>query len=177
MNMYMNMYPQAPASTSPLLKVLLWLGVTFMGLITLSVVGLFMLGKDAPETYVELAHQVSREQTQELRKRGALNDDEQLFFFYGYGLSRDDELVAVTSKRVAVFDSSAEQALTSVDYEKVVDAELVRDESFFTDSQIYLYLEDESVFAFLVSSEKRNDERVFEYVKRQISAFAEGVDR
>jgi len=67
----------------------------------------------------------------------------------------------VTERVVIYSQANHDPPLTAIPFADIVDVELYRNESFFEDSEITLYFEDDQVFSVPVSSEFDRDQQCF----------------
>lgn len=96
---------------------------------------------------------------------GAIDPGEQVLWFYSDDLvGVRDMFYLVSDQRVAVYRADAQPQCTRDGFDQIAEVELLRDTSFFTDSQVTLTLHDGSVVSFPVSSELDRDVRFFEAI-------------
>ena len=128
----------------------------------------FYIGLRGPETDVYAGNEVPSRFVKTMRGVGALEPDERLTYFYSDAMTDiRDGFYFVSDRRVVVYIEDAGVQLTSVDFDRIADVDLDREESFFIDSQMTIELEDGSVVAFPVSSENEGDVRFYETIRKR----------
>jgi hypothetical protein len=105
-----------------------------------------------------------------MRDVGALEDGERIDFFYSDNFSDiRDGFYFVSDRRVVIYAQDAgDTPLTSVAFDQIAQADLVRDTSFIDDSEIILELHDGRVLLFPVSSERDRDIFFHQAIERRI---------
>ena len=128
------------------------------------------LGVYGPETSVYAGNQVPNRFIRLMKNAGALEDDEEILYFYSDGLSDiRNGFYFVSDKKVAIYAQAAGGSpLRVVRFAEIADLDLYRDQSFFTDSRITLELNDGRPVSFPVSSEAGGDQRFFDAIKSRV---------
>ena len=136
-------------------------------LVALLVLFFFVAGEYGPETDVYAGNEVPGRFLDAMREVGALEPEERIDYFYSDGfLDIRSGFCFVSDRRVVAYRKDrGDQALTSVRFDEIADAELQRDESFFVDSQLTLDLKEGGVVSFPVSSEHEGDVRFYQAVR------------
>jgi hypothetical protein len=144
-------------------------------LVAVLVVGLVYVGAVGPDTAVYTGNQVPRRFLDIARRVGALEEGERLLYFYSDAFVDIKEgFYFVSDRKVVIYSESAgETPLTSVPFDAISDLEIDRNESFFIDSEITLYLKDGQVLSFPVSSEHDKDEAFFDAIRQRVPEEAE----
>jgi hypothetical protein len=129
------------------------------------------LGAVGPETSVYPGNLVPKRFITTMRDVGALEDGEQIDFFYSDGFTDiRNGFYFVSDRKVAIYaEEAGETPLTAVSFDQIVDAHLVRDTSFIDDSEIVLELDDGRVLPFPVSSERDRDILFHEAIVRRLA--------
>jgi hypothetical protein len=127
---------------------------------------LAFVGTYGPETSVYTGNRVPSRFTRTMKSVGALDENEQILFFYSDALTDiRDGFYFVSDKRVVIYVQEAgDTPLTVVPFDAIENTELYRNESFFEDSQITLYLKDGQIVSFPVSSEYDRDEHFYKAI-------------
>lgn len=160
--------PRRPRRNSCLLVGLILGGVVVVGVVAL-VLGLAYLGSVGPEISVYSGSQVPSRYLETMREVGALEPEEQLLYFYSDGLADiHDGFYFVSDRKVGVYSQDLEEPLFTAAFSEIADAELLRDTSFFTDSQITLTLRDGESIWFPVSSEFDRDVNFHEAIVERL---------
>jgi hypothetical protein len=160
--------PPAPrAGTNPLWWVF-GAGIAFLvvccgGLVA----GLAYVGVVGPETSVYVGNQVPERFLKTAREVRALEEGEQVRFFYSDGFTNiRDGFYFVSDQKVVIYiEDGRELPLTAIPLDKIEHVELSRDESFLNDSEITIETTDGDYFAFPVSSEFDRDEAFFRAIE------------
>lgn len=112
-----------------------------------------------PDTTVYNGSQVPRKFLDTMEEVGAIEPGEKLLYFYSDGFF--DILSGfyfVSNRRFVMYASSLDPPLFSVGYDAILDVEMERDTSFYSDSQVTLHLEDGDTIWFPLSGENNRDE-------------------
>jgi len=148
-------------------------GVAFLGVISCGGCGIWFvyLGTYAPETSVYAGNEVPNRFIETMKSVGALEEGETILYFYSDALTDiRDGFYFVSDRRVVVYaEAAGGSPLTTVGFDEIAELDIVRDESFFTDSQITLELKDGRPVSFPVSSEVGGDERFFEAIEERVA--------
>ena len=71
----------------------------------------------------------------------------------------------VSDRKVVIYSqATGDSPLTAIPFDDIIEVKLYRNESFFEDSEIMLYLEDGQVLSFPVSSEYERDQLFFDAI-------------
>lgn len=134
--------------------------------------GLAYLGTYGPETSVYTGNRVPSRFVRTMKSLGALDEGEQIQFFYSDALTDiRDGFYFVSDRKVVIYaEATGDNPLTIVPFEAIESAELYRNESFFEDSQITLQLKDGQILSFPVSSEYDRDEQFHQAILDRIDA-------
>jgi hypothetical protein len=163
--------PNAHASRhSPLRGVALGLAVV-VGLSFFTCAGFVVYGGAVgPEIHVYPGNLVPKRFITIMRDVGALEDGEQIDFFYSDSFSDiRDGFYFVSDRRVVIYAQDAgDTPLTSVAFDQIAQAHLLRDTSFIDDSEIVLELHDGRVLPFPASSERDRDVLFHQAIERRI---------
>ena len=127
------------------------------------------VGSIGPHTYVYAGNQVPAPFMETMRNVGALEDGENVRFFYSDALTDiRDGFYFVSDQRVVVYAQESVAPLISVPFDQIAEADLSRDMSLLVDSIITLSLTDGSPVAFPVSSESDGDQRFYDEIRKHI---------
>ena len=127
------------------------------------------MGSVGPETSVYTGNQVPKRFINTMKSVKALDEEEEIRFFYSDGLTDiRDGFYFVSDKKVVSYQQNAATPLTIVQFGEISDLDLFRDESFFEDSMITLELDDGRVVSFPVSSEHDRDQKFFDAIKSSV---------
>ncbi len=167
-------FGQVPAPPRRQSRGLLWLlggcGVVAVlgcgGILT----AIAFLGMYAPDTSVYTGNRVPARFLETVKSVDALDDDETILFFYSDALTDiRDGFYFVSNKKVVIYSQEmGEEPLRVIPFGEIDEAELLRNESFFEDSIITLYLKDGQVVSLPVSSEYDRDEQFFQSIDDRI---------
>lgn len=129
--------------------------------------GLMYIGVYGPETSVYTGNRVPKHFIDTAKSVGALEEGEELIYFYSDAMSDiRDGFYFLSDRKVAVYSELAGASpLTTVAFEEIEDVELFRDDSFFVDSEITIHLTDGRLVSFPVSSEFDRDEDFFDAIR------------
>ena len=132
--------------------------------------GITYIGIASPETSAYTGNQVPTRFLNTAREVGALDANENVRYFYSDSLFDIREgFYFVSDKKVVIYiEDGRESPLTAIPFDKIADAQLSRDESFFMDSQITLETKDGEFIAFPVSSEFDRDQAFFDVIQDEI---------
>jgi hypothetical protein len=106
---------------------------------------------------------------------GALDDDESILYFYSDAMTDiRDGFYFVSDRKVVIYSqATGESPLAAIPFDDIVDVELYRNESFFVDSEITIYLKDGRVLSLPVSSEYDRDQQFFDAIHDRIDKTSE----
>jgi hypothetical protein len=154
-------------------RVWIWIVVGTAAGILLSCAGCFgvlaWIGTAGPETAVYSGERVPSRFTETMREIGALDDGEQIAYFYSDAVvDIKSSFYFVSDRRVVVYSDTARPPLVEVSFDEIESVELYREESFFIDSEIVLELADGSSVSFPVSSEREGDVRFAEAIEARL---------
>ena len=129
-----------------------------------------------PETSVYTGNEVPARFVKVMKEVGALEDDEEIIYFYSDAMTDiRDGFYFVSDKGVVYYSEvTGAEPLIRVDFEDIDEIEFFRNESFFEDSEITLVLKDGKLVSFPVSSEGDKDIRFREPIEER-STEAEGL--
>lgn len=127
------------------------------------------IGTVGPETSVYTGNEVPKRFSDTMREVGALDEGEQILYFYSDALGDiRSGFSFVSDRKVAIYSKDATTPLTIVAFDQITELELHRDTSFLEDSVITLLLQDGSPVSFPVSSEMDRDEQFFEAIQQHV---------
>ena len=132
--------------------------------------GLVYVGVIGPETSVYVGNRVPERFLKTAREVGALEEGEQVRFFYSDAITdvRDGFYFVSDQKVVIYMEDGRETPLTAIPFDKIEQLDLFRDESFLNDSEITIETSDGDFFAFPVSSEFDRDEAFFKAIEDNV---------
>ena len=123
------------------------------------------IGIAAPDTAVYSGNNVPARFVETLHEVGAIEEGEQLVFFYSDAfLNIRDGFYFISDRKIGLYAQDVRPQLTVVRFEDIADVQLYRDESFFVDSEIFIELSDGTPISFPVSSERDGDVRFFDAI-------------
>ena len=150
-------------------KLLIVIGVSLGSFVVLSIIAVVILGSIVPETYVYLGHETPKEYMSVIRSLKLLEEDEKVRYFYTDAfIDIKGGFYFASDRKVVVYSNNWEIPETIVPYEDIEDLSAEYDESFFTDSIIYISTKSGMEITFPVSSEKGRDKKVYEFIENQI---------
>jgi hypothetical protein len=158
------------SSSSPLRWLVMSLAVV-VGMSVFTCAGLVVyVGAVGPETSVYPGNLVPKRFLTSMRDVGALEEGEQIDFFYSDGFTDiRNGFYFVSDRKVVIYaEDAGDTPLTVVTFDEILDAHLVRDTSFLEDSEIVLELDDGRVLPFPVSSERDRDILFHEAIVRRL---------
>jgi hypothetical protein len=153
---------------------LIWCLVGFGLLVLLSCGGLFgwavWIGLHGPETHVYTGNQLPGAYIETIKDVGALNDNEKILYFYSDALLdiRDGFCFVSNQKLVLYSETSGTDPLTVISFQDIKELDIVRDDSFWFDSQITVFLTDGVPVSFPVSSELERDMKFFKAIESRV---------
>jgi hypothetical protein len=135
------------------------------------------VGAVGPDTSVYTANRIPQRFMDTIDDVGALDEDEKILYFYSDAMTDIlDGFYFVSDKKVVIYSHSfGDEPLTAIAFDDIVDADLYRDESFFDDSEITLYLKDDQVLSFPVSSDSDRDQQFFDAIYEKIKTEAADI--
>jgi hypothetical protein len=150
-----------------------WLLICLGGLTLLTcsgVIGFVIYAGTGPDTKVYVGNEVPAEYTAAAKRLGVLEDGEKLFFFYSDAFHDvSDGMYLVTDRAVGLYKSKWSEPARRLPFERIVDAKLDTETSFFSDSTITLTLDDGSIVSFPVSHERKLDVLFLKQITSQIA--------
>jgi hypothetical protein len=149
--------PGKPKLNGCLRHGLIFGGIGCLGILVLFA-GLAYIGFTGPETSVYQGRNVPERYVSSMRELGALEEDEELLYFYsdgGFGI--EEGFYFVSDTKVCIYIDGVAEPLQKIRFDEIERVELEREESFFLDSQITLHLNDGTEVWFPVSSELERD--------------------
>ncbi len=127
------------------------------------------IGIYGPDTAVYAGNSVPQRFILTMRDLGALDEDEQILYFYSDALSDIREgFCFVSDRKAAVYSRDVEPPLTVMHFDEIADVTLYRDDSFLVDSEIIVELNDGRPVSLSVSSETDGDVRFFEALRSRV---------
>ncbi len=137
---------------------------------------LVYIGTVGPDIKVLPGPQVPKRFVEKIDKLAVLEPDEQIRFFYSDALVDIEEgFYLLTDRKVVVYSNRFVEPAILVPFEEIESVEIAYDDSFWTDSQITLYLSDATYVYFPVSSEVGGDKLFHKALTESIEA-AEPAD-
>lgn len=128
------------------------------------------IGTVGPETSVYTGSQVPARFVNIMKEVGALEEGENLHYFYSEALTDiRDSFCFVSDKKVAVYSQEHSVPLTVAKFDQIEDLELAHEDALFTDSVIHLKLKDGTPISFPVSNEAGGDKRFFDAIKSAVA--------
>ena len=128
------------------------------------------IGVVSPETSVYPGRVVPQRFVSEMKDLGALNEDEEVLYFYSDALiDIRDGFYFVSDRRVVIYSDLMDgDPLVAYEFDKIDDVLLDRDEAFFNDSIITIFAHNGESIEFPVSSEYDRDEDFFEAISLRL---------
>jgi hypothetical protein len=160
----------SPTKVSPLRRVVLGL-VAIVGLSLFAGGGFCVYaGAVGPEATAYPGNLVPKRFITVMQEVGALEEGEQIDFFYSDGLTDiRDGFYFVSDRKVVLYgEEFGLTPLTAVPFQEIADARLIRDTSFLEDSEIVLALHDGRMLLFPVSSDRDRDILFHEAIVRRL---------
>lgn len=152
-------------------KLLIGCLVLALGVIGLVFVGLAYVGTAGTETWVVTGRQMRKGHLETIRELGLLEQDEEIQFFYSDALiDIRAGMYFVTDRNLVLYCEEWDDPQLVVPFSEVSATWLEADDSFFMDSYVGVVLEDDTEWAFPVSSEKGMDQRFYDYLEEKRSA-------
>lgn len=132
------------------------------------------IGTYGPDTAVYAGNSVPQRFIRTMRDVGALDEDEEILYFYSDAISDIREgFCIVSDRKAAVYSRDVEPPLTVIYFDEIADVNLYRDDSFFFDSEIIVELNDRRPVSLSVSSERDGDVRFFEAIQSRVAPAAD----
>jgi hypothetical protein len=133
--------------------------VAIAGLGVLAAVGgVVYLVAVSPDTSIYEGDRVPSRFVETMKEVGALEDGEQLLYFYSDGLMDISEgFYFVSNRKVAVYFEESDEPLQTAAFDEIEAAKITRERSDLIDGEITVELKDGSSFWFPVSSEFDRD--------------------
>lgn len=156
------------------LKFLLGFAILFSVVMMVFVGATVYMLIQSPDTFVYTGPQMKKAHVDIVRELGLLNDGEEIQYFYSDGFFDIKKgLYFVTGERLVLYSENWAEPSLAVPFDRIVDAEVVYDESFFIDSMITITLDDGEEWSFPVSSERGRDKDFFEHIDSRRSHYEE----
>ncbi|MCH7910987.1 MAG: hypothetical protein IIB38_15405 [Candidatus Hydrogenedentes bacterium] len=150
------------------------IGIVF--LMSALIAFVFYVGVAGPEIEVLAGTQVPTRYVDTIRNLGVLDRDEEIIFFYSDALvDITDGFYLLTDRKVVVYSTTYSEPAILIPFDDIQELNIEYDESFFTDSAIWITRTDGSAVSFPVSSEAGGDKRFYEaLVERKERAVGSG---
>jgi hypothetical protein len=171
----MSQFPQEPTYFQPLqprperrglptwVKVLIVLLSVGGVLIVLICAGLIYLGAKSPDTQALPGTQMRAADVATIRRLGLLDPDEQILYFYSYGiLDIEEGMSFFTDRKVVTYAEGRAQPSILVTYDEIAEISIEYSDSFFEDSMIWVELTDGSSVSLPVSNTAGGDRRFYD---------------
>ena len=128
------------------------------------------IGAYGPDTAVYTGNRIPTRFIQTMKEVGALDQDEQILFFYSDAMTDiRDGFYFVSDQRVVIYSTVTDgDPLTLIPFDEIAEVEIYRNESFLMDSEITLTMQDEAILSFPVSSEYDRDQMFFEAIQERV---------
>jgi hypothetical protein len=156
-------------------RIVIWLLVGFGGCAAIPCTGLLAwilyIGTYGPDTAVYTGNQVPQHFKQVMKQVDALDDDERILFFYSDALDDIREgFYFVSDMKVVIYSETFGDApLSKIAFDEIALVDLVRDESWLSDSEILLELKDGMTYSFPVLSELDKDQLFYEAIRSRVA--------
>ena len=166
--------PFAAAPSPPSRRSRWWIWVIVaVGGVVMSCAGcvgvLAWIGTVGPDTAVYAGNNVPDRFVETMRDVGAIEDGEQILYFYSDAfVNIRNGFSFISDRKIALYSRDVRPHLTTVLFENIVDVQIYRDESFFTDSEISIVLSNGMPLTFPVSSEYDRDVRFFDAIRDRV---------
>ena len=133
---------------------------------------LLYLGFATPETSVYTGNRIPKEYMQTMKEVGAVGNGEKVQFFYSDAMTDiRDGFYFVSNLKVLVYaQGEGNEPMQAIPFDQIENAEIYRNDSFFQDSEITLYLQDDEIISFPVSSEFDRDQKFFDAIQSRIGS-------
>ncbi len=143
-----------------------WEGVARFWCFVVAAAFFMYVGAYGPETSVYPGDKVPSRFTDTMKEVGALEEGEEILFFYSDGFTDIlDGFYFVSDQRVVIYSPLAPgEPLTSISFDEIAELEIYRDESFLSDSEITLTLDNGEYVFVPVSSELGRDRKFFDAI-------------
>ena len=127
------------------------------------VIGIVYVGIVTPPIEVLSGAQLPQRFASTIRDLGLLESDEQIIYFYSDAIIDITEgFYLLTDRKVVVYSTLYDEPAILVPFSDISKLDVEFDESFLTDSMIWITRENDSTVSFPVSSEKGGDKQFYE---------------
>lgn len=135
-----------------------YFGISFGGAIIILFVIFMIIGLLSPEAEVISGKQLNKKYSTFVYDEGIISPSESIIYWYSDGfLDFKGGFYFITKERVIVYSKDWETPTIDIPYNSITDIEFIQDSSFIVDSQISLYLNDETMVYFPISSDYNGD--------------------
>lgn len=135
-----------------------YFGISFGGAIILLFVIFMIIGLLSPEAEVISGKQLNKKYSAFVYDEGIISPSESIIYWYSDSfLDFKGGFYFITQERVVVYSKDWETPIIDIPYNTINDIEFIQDSSFIVDSQISLYLNDETMVYFPLSSDYNGD--------------------
>jgi hypothetical protein len=137
---------------------------SILGIILLIIIVFFWIfAVYSPDTKIVPGAQLKNSYLSVIRDLKLLDPDEKIQFFYSDGLFDIKEgFYFFSDKKVVIYNETLEKPTIVIGFSEIEDIELDRSESSWDDSQITVYLFDETTVWFPVSNENDGDKKYYD---------------
>ncbi|MEM7481905.1 MAG: hypothetical protein AAF481_12090 [Acidobacteriota bacterium] len=147
-------------------KILIFGGLGCAGLIGMVVVGFFVLASLGPDTSIYTGRQVPKRFVSTIDSLGLLEDDERIRYFYSDALfDIKDGFYFVTDSKLVVYSDAWAEPETIIPFEEIESLEAEYNDSFLTDSMVFVTTLTDLEVSFPVSSEGGLDKKFVQLIQ------------
>ena len=148
-------------------KVLGCIGIGCGGSLILAIVGIFVVASLGPDIYIYTGQQVPKRFMDTVEDLNLLEQDEEVRYLYSDGLMDiKDGLYIVTDRHLVLYSTHWDEPRIILPLNDLESVEAEYDDSFFTDTTVYVATRDGQEASFPLSSEKGMDRRVVEALQQ-----------
>ena len=139
------------------------------GFFAVLILALVYVESVAPETFIYPGKQVPRKYMSEIRYLDLIEAEEKIKYFYSDALFDVKEgMYFVTDQNLVLYSKIWEIPKFIVPLEEITNVEACYDDSFFTDSYIYVETVDGWELSFPLSSEQKKDRSFVAYLEKNM---------
>ncbi len=145
-------------------------GIGCSSLVVLLLALVIFIGSVAPETSVYVGNELPKKFVKAVRSQNLLEEDERIQYFYSDAVFDVTASMYFLSDRKLVLQSEEwQQPSILLKFHDIAELDIYRDQSFFSDSTIFVTTHAGEEYAFPLSSEKDLDERFYKALKAKVN--------
>ena len=146
------------------------LGIACAAIVCVSIIAVLIVGLFGPDTAVYTGRQIPKRFMTTIQSLNLLKKDEQIRYFYSDALlDIKTGLYFVTDKNLVLYSSEWEEPETIIPFDQIASLDAEYDDSFFTDTMVFITTYSGIEVVFPVSSENGLDKRFVEAIKEKVN--------